>query len=135
MQNTYDELWCLMDWACPGSLGALKDFKEYYSKKMQKAQRFNASEKDLGVGRMRADKLKKLLSMYILKRTKKVVLAGQLPRKADNVVFCELSPLQMRVYKRLIESPDFQLLAGPSPFTQYVSLNFPCFISRHQYRS
>ena len=27
MQNTYDELWCLMDWACPGSLGSLKDFK------------------------------------------------------------------------------------------------------------
>jgi hypothetical protein len=25
-------------------------------------------------------------------------------------VFCELSPLQMRTYKRLIESEDFQLL-------------------------
>ena len=48
MQNTYDELWCLMDWACPGSLGELKEFKTYYSKNMQQAQRFNVDNVTLG---------------------------------------------------------------------------------------
>jgi superfamily II DNA or RNA helicase len=110
MQNSYDELWCLLDWACPGSLGGLKAFKEYYSKYMQQAQRFGADDYTLGRGRDRADQLKRLLRRYVLKRTKKVVLAGQLPEKSDNVVFCELSPLQRRVYRRLLDSPDMQLL-------------------------
>jgi hypothetical protein len=34
------------------------------------------------LGRDRADQLKQLLKKYVLKRTKRVVLAGQLPRKA-----------------------------------------------------
>jgi SNF2 family DNA or RNA helicase len=42
MQNSYDELYYLMDWACPGSLGQeLREFKDHYSKKMQSAQRFD----------------------------------------------------------------------------------------------
>ena len=120
MQNTYEELWCLLDWACPGSLGAKAHFLSYYSKKMQQAQRFRDAPADareaardeiaLGVGRARADQLKKLLRKYILKRTKKEELAGQLPSKADNVVFCDLSPLQHRAYARLLDTPEFQLL-------------------------
>jgi hypothetical protein len=43
-------------------------------------------DKTLAVGRDRAEQLKKLLRKYVLKRTKKVVLAGQLPQKVDNVV-------------------------------------------------
>lgn len=37
--------------------------------------------------------------------------------KADNVIFCRMSPLQRSVYRRVLESPDFQLL---------VRLNEPC---------
>lgn len=33
----------------------------------------------------------------------------QLPKKVDNIVFCELRPAQKRAYKRLIESPDVQV--------------------------
>jgi len=38
----------IMDWACPGSLGDLKEFKTYYSKNMQQAQRFNVDNATLG---------------------------------------------------------------------------------------
>ena len=110
MQNTYDELHCLLDWACPGSLGGKKEFNEYYSKKMQQAQRYGVDDVTLGVGRDRARQLSALLRKYVLQRKKTAVLAGQLPQKVDNVVFCDLSPLQLKAYRRLIESPDFQLL-------------------------
>jgi SNF2 family DNA or RNA helicase len=114
MQNSYDELFNLMDWACPGCLGEKKPFKLFYCRTMQQAQRFDVDERTLGLGRQRADALSRLLKKYLLKRTKAKVLAGQLPVKQDNVVFCELSPLQTRVYRRLIESADFQVL-NPKP--------------------
>ncbi len=111
MQNTYDELWCLLDWACPGSLGALNLFREHYSSKMQLGQRHGASEYELGVARERARELKHLLRKYVLTRKKKEVLRDALPSKVDNVVFCELAPLQLRVYRRLLDTPEFSLLA------------------------
>jgi hypothetical protein len=111
MQNTYDELWCLLDWACPGSLGEAKAFREYYSSKMQLGQRHGASEYELGVARERANELKKLLRKYVLTRKKKDVLRDVMPSKADNVVFCELAPLQLRVYRRLLDTVEFSLLA------------------------
>ena len=111
MQNTYDELWCLLDWACPGSLGALNLFREHYSSKMQLGQRHGASEYELGVARERARELKHLLRKYVLTRKKRDVLRDALPSKVDNVVFCELAPLQLRVYRRLLDTPEFSLLA------------------------
>ena len=110
MQNSYDELWCLFDWACPNSLGGAKEFKDYYSKAMQAAQRHGVDDFTLGRGRDKAEQLAKLLRKYMLKRTKKDTLADQLPQKADNVVFCDMSPMQTRVTKRLLEMEEFQLL-------------------------
>ena len=111
MQNTYDELWCLLDWACPGSLGELKAFREHYSSKMQLGQRHGASEYELGVARTRARELKALLRRYVLTRKKRDVLRDALPSKVDNVVFCELAPTQLRVYRRLLDTAEFSLLA------------------------
>ena len=110
MQNSYDELWCLFDWACPGSLGDVRHFKEYYSKVMQQAQRHGVDDTTLGRGRDKAEQLRRLLRKYMLKRTKKDTLADQLPQKADNVVFCDMSALQIRASKRLLEMEEFQLL-------------------------
>ena len=38
-----------------------------------------------------------LLSDYLLRRTKKLI-AHQLPKKTDHIVFCELAPLQLAAY-------------------------------------
>ena len=59
MQNSYDELWCLFDWAYPGSLGDVKHFKEYYSKVMQQAQRHGVDDTTLGRGRDKAEQLRR----------------------------------------------------------------------------
>lgn len=36
-------------------------------------------------------------------------VAEQLPKKRDNIVFCELRPAQKRAYRRVVESPDVQV--------------------------
>ena len=45
----------------------------------------------------------------MLRRTK-AIIAHQLPKKRDNIVFCQLAPLQMKVYKRALQLPDVQNL-------------------------
>ena len=88
----------------------MKHFKEYYSKVMQQAQRHGVDDTTLGRGRDKAEQLRRLLRKYMLKRTKKDTLADQLPQKADNVVFCDMSALQIRASRRLLEMEEFQLL-------------------------
>ncbi len=46
----------------------------------------------------------------MLRRTK-AIIADQLPRKREHIVFCQLAPLQQRAYARLLACPDLQLLA------------------------
>ncbi len=46
---------------------------------------------------------------FTLRRTKSLI-ADQLPRKTDEIVFCRMSALQTRAYGRLLDSPDFKLL-------------------------
>jgi len=51
-----------------------------------------------------------LRSEYLLRRDKtQKGVVEQLPKKTDNIVFCELRPAQRRAYKRLTESPDVQV--------------------------
>lgn len=102
MQNDHNELWCLMHWAVPGCLGECKAFVSYYARAMKLAQRFDADERALALGTRRGRQLKSQLDLYLLRRTKADVLKDQLPKKRDNIVFCQMSDLQQRAYKRVL---------------------------------
>ena len=43
LQNDHDELWNIMDFAVPGSLGEKNQFKDYYAVPMKKAQQASAN--------------------------------------------------------------------------------------------
>ena len=43
------------------------------------------------------------LPQFFLRRTKEL-LRDQLPKKTDEVVFCPLTPKQLEIYRRIIES-------------------------------
>lgn len=47
----------------------------------------------------RQQRLNKLLSKYLLRRRKDKVIREQLPKKSDNIIFCQLTDLQIRAYK------------------------------------
>lgn len=50
-------------------------------------------------GDERQKRLNQVLGKYLLRRRKDKVIQEQLPKKIDNIVFCQLTDLQVRAYK------------------------------------
>lgn len=48
VQNDYDELFTLLNWAVPGGLGDWKQFQAYYEEPIKMAQTKDANETALG---------------------------------------------------------------------------------------
>ncbi len=48
LQNDYDELHALLDWAVPGGLGERHQFQEYYEHPIKMAQKKDIDESALG---------------------------------------------------------------------------------------
>lgn len=48
MQNDYDELYTLLNWAAPGRLGDKEQFREYYEAPIKMAQKKAINEEALG---------------------------------------------------------------------------------------
>ena len=48
LQNDYDELHALLDWAVPGGLGERHQFQEYYEQPIKMAQKKDIDESALG---------------------------------------------------------------------------------------
>jgi len=106
LQNKFDELWCLLDWANTGCLGSLKHFQAEFSSPMTKGFRQDASKAELANARIKQVKLNSLKQTWMIRRTKDGVIADQLPKKTDQVVFCGLSNFQLSVFTYLLSHPD-----------------------------
>ncbi|KAK9806401.1 hypothetical protein WJX73_002468 [Symbiochloris irregularis] len=109
MQNDFGELWALLSWAVPGDMPDWREFHHYYVEDIKLGQRKSTSQHWLGKGRTKAEHLNDMLEKYMLRRTK-AIIADLLPKKQDNIVFCSLSPVQMRSYRRVLASPDFRAM-------------------------
>ncbi len=83
--NTFD-LYGQLSFACPGLLGNRTYFREIY-----------AIPIDQFKDARRARELRKKVSPFILRRTKKQV-ATELPDKTEMVLYCEMEPAQKEVY-------------------------------------
>ncbi|XP_066016491.1 DNA excision repair protein ERCC-6-like 2 isoform X3 [Pocillopora verrucosa] len=116
LQNKLEEFWCVLDWANPGSLGSAKNFNQEFGKPMLKGQTFDATKRELAVGRKRSKDLQDRIGRWFLRRTK-ALIADQLPKKDEAVVFCPLTPFQENVYQTLLQNPDVELIRKK---------NFPC---------
>ncbi|KAJ7777535.1 RAD26-like SNF2 family DNA-dependent ATPase [Mycena maculata] len=108
IQNSYDELWTILDWTSPGRLGDRSQWRGFVSKPLKLGQSASATEAQ----QLQKDKVSdilhtKLLPDFFLRRTK-AIIADQLPRKTDEVVFCPLASVQIRVYKKILAMDDVQ---------------------------
>ncbi len=83
--NTFD-LYAQLNFLNPGLLGSLEFFRSEFSNPID---RKNDEEK--------IDELRKIVSPFVLRRTKQKV-AKELPEKTENILFCEMSQRQRRVY-------------------------------------
>lgn len=125
MQNKIMELFNLFDWVAPGSLGTREHFRDFYDEPLKHGQRSTAPERFVKVADKRKQHLAAVLHKYLLRRTKEETIGHLMMGKEDNVVFCAMSELQKRVYRRMLQLPDVQCLINKdlpcscgSPLTQ-----------------
>lgn len=109
VQNSLDDLHCLVHAVMPGILAQASMFKNHYTKTITFDS--SASEFECALQRERSQQLSTIIRRLILRRTK-ALIAHQLPTKTDSVVFCQMSDVQLRAYTRLLASPDFRSLAN-----------------------
>ncbi|KAG2093025.1 P-loop containing nucleoside triphosphate hydrolase protein [Suillus cothurnatus] len=110
IQNSYMEAWTILDWTNPGRLGTSKQWKGYVVKPLTVGQSTSATEEErtkaLTVAIIVRDKV---LPQFFKRRTKDII-KDQLPMKTDEVVFCPLTPVQVAVYKRILNMTPVQNL-------------------------
>lgn len=110
MQNNHEELWSEVDLVNPGFLGTWEEFKDDTSVPIKLGRTKTADDAAVEEGNQVRDWLKTKLKSFYLQRRKIDVLKDDLPEKNERVVFCELSPLQKRLYQHLMTLPDFLLV-------------------------
>nr|DAD17748.1 TPA_asm: hypothetical protein HUJ06_019211 [Nelumbo nucifera] len=125
VQNKILELFNLFDWVAPGSLGTREHFRDFYDEPLKHGQRLSAPDRFVQVADQRKQHLVSVLRKYLLRRIKEETIGHLMMGKEDNVVFCAMSGLQKRVYRRILELPDIQCLINKdrpcscgSPLTQ-----------------
>lgn len=110
IQNDYFEYWTLLNWTNPGDLGTRQEWKESIVEPLSRGQSHDATLQQLSLARKTAKKLvEHLLPRYFLRRMK-TLIAHQLPKKTDRVVFCPLTKLQKDAYEKLLASEEVQTI-------------------------
>ncbi|PUU81994.1 P-loop containing nucleoside triphosphate hydrolase protein [Tuber borchii] len=108
IQNNYEELWTLLNWCRPGGIGTLTEWNRAIATPLKVGQSHDATLRQIGNARKIAKRLvNNLLGKMFLRRLK-TLIAHQLPKKSDKVVFCSLTEVQRKAYQGFLESEMVQ---------------------------
>ncbi|GJR66889.1 TATA-binding protein-associated factor BTAF1, partial [Tanacetum coccineum] len=99
IQNNVLELWSLFDFLMPGFLGTERQFQATYGKPLVAARDSKCSAKDAEAGVLAMEALHKQVMPFLLRRTKDEVLTD-LPEKIIQDRYCDLSPVQLKLYEQ-----------------------------------
>eukprot|EP00775_Hariotina_reticulata_P005925 gene5925-6165_t len=109
IQNDLSEFYAVFTLACPGLLGSLAEFRKTYEIPIQNGRDAGATDKQVALGLERMSQLMGLCNRFMLRRTSSV-LKQLLPTKVEQVVFCKLSPLQLKLYNAFLQSQPVRAL-------------------------
>jgi len=110
IQNSYKEMWTILDWTNPGRLGTSRQWWGFIVKPLTAGQSTSSTEEERAKALVVALVLRDtLLPQFFLRRTKDII-RNQLPEKTDQVVFCPLTLKQIAAYKHLLEMEPVQNL-------------------------
>lgn len=109
MQNNLIELWSLFDFVFPMRLGTLVNFRNQFEIPIRQGGYANASNLQVQTAFKCAEMLKDAISPYLLQRFK-VDVAADLPKKSEQVLFCQLTKLQRQAYELFLGSTDFDAI-------------------------
>lgn len=104
IQNKYEELWNLLNWARPGAYGSAQEWRQMVALPLKIGQAHDASHAQLADARSKARDLVDNILPSVFLRRMKTLIADQLPKKSDRVVFCQLTETQADAYRSFIES-------------------------------
>ncbi|KAJ7260962.1 P-loop containing nucleoside triphosphate hydrolase protein [Mycena haematopus] len=108
IQNSYDELWTLLNWTNPGAVGTRGQWRSFVTNPLKIGQSANATDEERARAVIVSEKLRdNLLPRFFIRRTKDII-AHQLPKKTDEVVFCPLTASQIQVYKKILAMDELQ---------------------------
>ena len=114
IQNSYDELWTLLNWTNPGKFGPISTWKTSISNPLKMGQSHDATVYQLSKARKTAKKLvENLLPQFFLRRMKSLI-AHQLPKKSDRVIFCPLTKTQADAYENFLSSEIMECIKSSS---------------------
>ncbi|OMO61314.1 SNF2-related protein [Corchorus olitorius] len=99
IQNNIMDLWSLFDFLMPGFLGTERQFQSTYGKPLLAARDPKCSAKDAEAGALAMEALHKQVMPFLLRRTKDEVLSD-LPEKIIQDRYCDLSPVQVKLYEQ-----------------------------------
>uniref|UniRef100_A0A0N5CHX7 DNA repair and recombination protein RAD54-like n=1 Tax=Strongyloides papillosus TaxID=174720 RepID=A0A0N5CHX7_STREA len=109
LQNNLKELWSLIDFIYPKRLGDLRTFIEHFSIPIVQGGYSNATPIQIRAAYKCACVLRDMISPYILRRMKKdVEMSLHLPKKNEQVLFCELTPEQHDLYTDYLNSKEMK---------------------------
>lgn len=97
IENSISELWSIFDYIMPGFLYNYSKFKEIYETPIIKDEDSVTKEK-----------LKNVISPFILRRTKKDVLK-ELPEKTEIVMYNEMEKEQLKIYKAYLADTKLKI--------------------------
>ncbi|KAF1935324.1 hypothetical protein EJ02DRAFT_439319 [Clathrospora elynae] len=104
IQNKYEEIWNLLNWARPGAYGSAQEWKQTISIPLKLGQAHDATNAQLADSRSRAQDLVHNILPSVFLRRMKTLIADQLPKKSDRVIFCQLTETQADAYRTFLES-------------------------------
>lgn len=99
IQNNIMDLWSLFDFLMPGFLGTERQFHATYGKPLLAARDPKCSSRDAEAGVLAMEALHKQVMPFLLRRTKEEVLSD-LPEKIIQDRYCDLSPVQLKLYEQ-----------------------------------
>src|SRR5699024_5283677 len=102
VENNLTELWSIIDFVQPGTLGSLKDFRDEYEDKLEDESAYSDIQNSI------EEKIK-----YIyLRRTKSGELKDQLPNKIDYKIPVSIGKEQNRLYQGYINQVKTEEISG-----------------------
>ena len=109
IQNDLSEYFSLLNFANPSLLGTRMEFRKQYELPILRGRDAAGTDADQQKGNERLAELLALVNKFIIRRTNDI-LSKYLPVKYEHVVFCNLAPFQLDLYKHFIQSPDIKSL-------------------------
>ncbi|GAB1607432.1 TATA-binding protein-associated factor 172-like [Argonauta hians] len=103
IQNNVLDLWSLFDFLMPGFLGTEKQFQARYGKPILQSRDAKSTSKEQEAGALAMESLHRHILPFILRRLKDDVLQD-LPPKIMQDYYCDLSPLQVKLYEDFTRS-------------------------------